>query len=406
MENVQYVYQSEAGGIPPFTKVEVEQQAGGENRQVISVMSNSHKCPVNSTTTPLAGGGVFTGKSCDVLEYAEITVSVFADQHSATDGIELQFSPDGTTWKTADNYTYSDGGNYKTWKEQIIDQYFRIKYTNGGSAQSSFNLTVLYKKNVGVQWAHRIKDDISGEDDAGLVKSIIAAERAGGTPDVYTNIQATSAGNLKVSLEENEPGVYVAISDLAGENFAEVTTGANTGETGLRVFIGPTDPISDIPVIIPYEHHQIHGGETYQYTYPPTALALNVSVDFRFVVGAQTPTTETPHIVVETDSSVETWVYIYESPTFSDNGTQQTAYNKNRNSSNTPVSTIWLAPTVSTTGSLISSWIVGTGRVGGNSRESLEWDYKASTEYLIRVTAKAASDNVCVRFIWYEDLGV
>jgi len=37
-----------------------------------------------------------------------------------------------------------------------------------------------------------------------------------------------------------------------------VVTGFNTGEKGLRVFIGPTDPISDIPVVMEFGQHQVH----------------------------------------------------------------------------------------------------------------------------------------------------
>ena len=52
----------------------------------------------NSTTTPLAANGVFTGTSEDVSNYAEVRVSVKADQNSAIDGLSIQFSKDGTNW--------------------------------------------------------------------------------------------------------------------------------------------------------------------------------------------------------------------------------------------------------------------------------------------------------------------
>ena len=52
-------------------------------------------------------------------------------------------------------------------------------------------------------------------------------------------------------------------------NIAKVITGYFTGEKGLRVFVGPTDPISDMPVFILAEHHHMHEGEMHQVTYPP-----------------------------------------------------------------------------------------------------------------------------------------
>lgn len=189
----------------------------------------------------------------------------------------------------------------------------------------------------------------------------------------------------------------------------EVIAGANTGVKGLRVYGGPTDPISDIPVVIDYPHHQLHEGETHQYTYPPAALANGNNLDFRLVVPAGLdPTIETPHAVIEVEATAETWVYLYEAPTTTDNGTQQTSQNRNRNKTATvPGSSVWLAPTVSVVGTLLSAWIIGAGnKTGGGTRESLEWDLKANTVYLIRVTAKATGDNVCARVIFYEDLGV
>ena len=186
----------------------------------------------------------------------------------------------------------------------------------------------------------------------------------------------------------------------------QLIEGVVTSQRGRRVYIGPTDPISDLPVVIDYEHHQLHEGETHQYTYAPAALSSGSSVLFRIVVANVTGTTQTPHFIFAVDATAETWSYIYESPTVTGNGTQQTALNRNRNSANTPTTTIWLNPTVSANGTLMSSWILGSGTLaGGQTRDALEWDLKTNTTYLIVVTAKAASDDICIRLVWYEDLG-
>ena len=184
----------------------------------------------------------------------------------------------------------------------------------------------------------------------------------------------------------------------------EARTTTPTGNA-LNVQIGPGDPISNMPVVIDAAHHHLHEGETHQYTYAPAALANGNNLDHRFVVPTLTATTRTPHIVIELDSTGESWVYLYETPTTSANGTLQTVVNKNRNSATTPGSTVYLTPTVTAVGTFLSAWIVGSGKQsGGSTRESIEWDLKSNTTYLIRVTAKNAN-NVCLRFIWYEDLG-
>jgi hypothetical protein len=196
----------------------------------------------------------------------------------------------------------------------------------------------------------------------------------------------------------------VAVVDNAGNSL--VVTGPFTGQNGIRVYGGPTDPISDTPVIMDAPHHHLHEGEMHQYTYGPIAQANGTNVDFRFVVPVLTATTRTPHLALELDSTGEEWLLLYESPTTSANGTQQTVVNKNRNSTITPGSTVWLAPTVTAVGTLLSAWIVGSGEKSGSSgRESIEWALKSNTTYLVRISAKNAN-NVCLRLIWYEDLGV
>lgn len=186
-----------------------------------------------------------------------------------------------------------------------------------------------------------------------------------------------------------------------------IVAGYNTGERGVRVFIGPTDPISDIPITLDLAHHQLHEGESHQVTIAPAALALNNSIDLRLVVGNLTPTTRTPHVTIEADATTEAWLYLYETPTTTGDGTPQTAYNRNRNSATVPNMAVYLAPTVKAVGTLSSGWIIGSGtRGGGAQRDSLEWDLKANTVYLVRLTAKAASCDAALRLQWYEDLGV
>lgn len=185
-----------------------------------------------------------------------------------------------------------------------------------------------------------------------------------------------------------------------------IVAGYNTAEPGVRVFIGPTDLISDIPITLDFAHHQLHEGEQHQYTYGPIAIANGATLDHRLVVGNLAPTTRTPHLVIELDSTGECWLYLYETPTTTGNGTQQTVYNRNRNSATVPNMTVWLAPTVTAAGTLMSAWIVGSGeKSGGNSRDSIEWDLKANTVYLVRVVGKN-SNNIAMRLMWYEDLGV
>ena len=52
----------------------------------------------NSTVAPLGSSGIFTGSGEDVSRFAFITLSIQADQISATQGVSIQFSSDNTNW--------------------------------------------------------------------------------------------------------------------------------------------------------------------------------------------------------------------------------------------------------------------------------------------------------------------
>ena len=191
-----------------------------------------------------------------------------------------------------------------------------------------------------------------------------------------------------------------------GQDIAEVVVGYFTGVKGLRVFIGPTDPISDMPVFVDAAHHHLHEGEMYQFTHGPVALGNGASLDFRVVVADVPATTRTPHVVAELDATGECWLELYESTTYSANGTAGTFQNRNRNVANSALTTIFTTPTVNALGTKISGWIVGSGeKAGGSGREAVEWPLKANTQYNYRITAKNAI-NICFRIMEYEDLGV
>jgi len=242
-----------------------EMAIGASEQISVDLQDNVLLCECNSTTTPLAANAEFTGIGQDVTQYQEVTISIVSDVISAVDGIEIQFSRDNSDWHTTDNYSIisSDVDDLKTWKVQKVEKYFRLHYINGANPQTHFEVTVFLAKIPGVQWSHRIKDDISGEDDAGLIKAILAAERAGGTPEIYTNIQATTGGNLKVSIEEAEPTASVPITfqdTLYMSEFSELRT-ASPGNRSDVEFIYDKQPllVDDISAGAGSAVHQSNG---------------------------------------------------------------------------------------------------------------------------------------------------
>ena len=182
--------------------------------------------------------------------------------------------------------------------------------------------------------------------------------------------------------------------------------GPNSGETGPRVFIGPTDPISDIPVVMEFTHHQNHEGEMFHFQYVDAALDTS-TVKFALVVPTYSNTLYGPHLLLNT------YVYngaarvdIYEGGTYS-GGSLMSTFCGNRNTTGTAGMQVYQTVT-STNGTLLPfSFFAGAGtRGGGESRGDNEIILKSNTTYRVDFTGLVAGTDGILHFEWYEDLGV
>lgn len=121
----------------------------------------------NSTTAVLGNGGVFTGQPTRVDAGSSVIVSVFTDQASATDGLALQWSTDGTNWDFKDTYTVPlmAAGAGKTYAAQVVASYFRVVYTNGATPQTAFRMQTFVRQQMQATSAQRAADSYSNEND-------------------------------------------------------------------------------------------------------------------------------------------------------------------------------------------------------------------------------------------------
>lgn len=118
----------------------------------------------NSTAALLGIGGVFTGPAEDTTDYADIRITVFADQPSATDGLQIQQSSNGTVWDLSDNYTLP-AVTGRPFSVPASARFFRIVYINGATAQTAFRLQVKFYKGYTKGASVRPQDGRSREND-------------------------------------------------------------------------------------------------------------------------------------------------------------------------------------------------------------------------------------------------
>jgi hypothetical protein len=185
----------------------------------------------------------------------------------------------------------------------------------------------------------------------------------------------------------------------------ETRTQTPTKTKAINVQIGPSDVISNIPVVMDFQNHQVHEGEVHHAI--DQQLTLNAgTVKYGIIVATYANTIQSPHFIMEVDS-FDGWarVDIYEGATFI-NGTLLTKYNKNRNSAITDGTTITTGVT-STDGTLIDSFFVGGGvKAVGRSGVRDEWILKSNTIYRIDVIGGVNPTAAVVSFEYYADKGV
>jgi len=129
----------------------------------------------NSTTALLGIDAVFTGVGDDVTEYSSVSVSWNANVASADpSGLLMQFSTDNVNWdRSIPVHSHSDtlqinhGGVHRL---SIIAKFFRVVYTNGSVAQTSFRLQILYHTDNSMPLVSRISQQLNTDSDVALIR--------------------------------------------------------------------------------------------------------------------------------------------------------------------------------------------------------------------------------------------
>lgn len=134
------------------------------NTNAVTIVSNSLVSVSNSSTTNLAANGVFTGTAEDISEYSTIMVTIFADQASAVDGLQILQSSNGVDWDYGDKFTIP-ANTGKTFSAGVVAKFFRIVYTNISTATTVFRLQTLYSKAAKKNSSVRPQDGRSNEND-------------------------------------------------------------------------------------------------------------------------------------------------------------------------------------------------------------------------------------------------
>lgn len=183
---------------------------------------------LNSSSATLTSGSVYTGTGEDVTNFSEMRVSVFSDVASATDGLSLQQSSNGTNWDITDTYTVSlsAAGAGKTYVVPRQARFFRVVYTNGGTNQTSFRLQTILNRTATAPSSQRASDGYTNETDLVQNQAFLMGYngttwdriRTVGTGVVSASAVLTAGSAIigKVGIDQTTPGTTNAVSANQG----------------------------------------------------------------------------------------------------------------------------------------------------------------------------------------------
>jgi hypothetical protein len=145
----------------------------------------------NSTTTPLSAAATFTGTGAEVLDYAGVVVSVYADTACT---LYFDFGPDNTNWDKTLTYSVSSSTQV-TRRVSVLNRYFRVRLKNDGGNQATLRLQTLLG-NFGESTV-QLGDDIVEDNNTNVTRSVLSGRVGDGS---YKEVPLTPEGHVEVAM--------------------------------------------------------------------------------------------------------------------------------------------------------------------------------------------------------------
>jgi hypothetical protein len=241
----------------------------------------------NSTSTNLANGAAFTGTAVDVSRYAAINVSVFASHASATNGLSMQQSSDGTNWDITDTYTVP-AATGKTYSVQVAAKWFRLVYTNGGTLTTSLRIQTLLKVGTNPTSSVRMQDGRSNEND---VQETAAYAQLWDAVGLVWNPQRAAPYQI------NQIPLAAGSGNVANASAAATLTGTATTTVYISGFeVTGAGATVGLPVTVTVAG-LLGGTRSYTYTFTAGALLPNTPLVVSFVPPLPASAANTPVVV-------------------------------------------------------------------------------------------------------------
>lgn len=160
-------------------------------------MSRSLQTPNKISTdnvraaSDMSAGAVYQGTGEDVTKYGRAGISITSSNQS--NGIlTIEVSRDNITWG-GPTRTYSDTRFSQPHMWNIVEQYFRIKYTNGNIEAQDLAIQVQFSNNADIILGHQLDETLLDETEATVTRSVLVGKKENGD---YLNVPLSDRGEL------------------------------------------------------------------------------------------------------------------------------------------------------------------------------------------------------------------
>jgi hypothetical protein len=189
----------------------------------------------NSSTTPLLANATFTGTFENVVNYSAVDISTFTNSIATINGLQVQWSSDGTNVDRTTNIDIDINGSYVTLPTE--GTYVRVKVNAGILDQTALRLQTVFITLPPGNKVTPLLDKLADDSSTAVTRALIEGKAR---YDTYFPIAVDDFGAIKISA--TTAGNFQQLGLLPSDSVAVSAPGVS-----LQSLAGPTgDPINTI----------------------------------------------------------------------------------------------------------------------------------------------------------------
>ena len=139
----------------------------------------------------LGAGAIYQGTGEDVTKWGRAGISVTSTNQS-NGVLTIEVSRDGVTYG-GPTRNFSDTRFAQPHMWNIVEQYFRIKYTNGTVPAVNLAIQVQFSANADIILGHQLDANLLDETEAIITRSVLVGKKSDGN---YLNVPLSENGDL------------------------------------------------------------------------------------------------------------------------------------------------------------------------------------------------------------------